>query len=304
MEAVRSLLRVIATLAPLALSLHGSTAVAQTGAAQSPAAPALDAEPVEPDVSDAAKDRARSLYEKGVKAYAEGRYYEAADYFIDTDRIYPTAQLSFNVGKAYDKVGNVPGALRYYRDYLRRQPDAADRADVTVRVRALEQLLSERGLQQLSVLSSPEGATVLLDGRPVGITPWTGETWPGRHRVNLLLPGYRTSDDVVELDVHRGAEAEVVLVREPPARKVEPMPARPLAARASVSPLTWVALGLGTLAFGTALTLEMADGDREGISRPAAFFGGMGIAGSALGGVMLYMDMSGAGATANTSLRR
>lgn len=238
------------------------------------------------------KELARALYEKGAKAYAERRYYEAASFFLDTNRIYPTPQLAFNVGKAYDKAGHATGALRHYREYLRSVPDAPDRAEVSARIQALELVLTERGLQQLSVLSKPEGATVSLDGRPVGVTPWTGETWPGRHSVTLHLAGYEPVHDLVEIDPHRAAETEVVLSRVAPVRDPKPRPSVPSERRPRVAPLTWIALGAGTLSLVTALTLEMSSSDTNGISRTSAFFAGVGLAGSAVGGVMLYLDMN------------
>jgi hypothetical protein len=42
-----------------------------------------------------------------------------------TNRIYPDPKLCFNVARAYEGLGNSAGALRYYREYLRRTPSAA-----------------------------------------------------------------------------------------------------------------------------------------------------------------------------------
>lgn len=256
--------------------------------AEALAARSTDAEQPEPE----ARARAQALYEQGVKAYAEARYHEAADCFLDSNRIYPNPQMAFNVAKAYDKVGHDAGALSHYREYLRRVPDASDRAEVSLRIRDLEAALGRRGLQQLSILSEPEGATVSIDGRPVGITPWTGETWPGRHRIRLELDGYLTTSDIIKLDAHRSSEAEVSLTRS-----IDPQTAALARSqgdtRAEIRPLTWVALGTGVLALGTALAIEMASSDQTGLSGGAAFFTGAGVAGSALGGVMLYFDLNG-----------
>jgi len=59
-----------------------------------------------------------------------------------------------------------------------------------------------------------------------------------------------------------------------------------------VSWLTWTALGSGTAALGGALALEMAEGENRGISRTGAFFTGLGVAASAVGGVLLYIDLN------------
>ena len=45
-----------------------------------------------------AKERARLLYEKGVSAYREGRFYDAVDIFLETNRIYPDPKFSYNIG--------------------------------------------------------------------------------------------------------------------------------------------------------------------------------------------------------------
>jgi hypothetical protein len=80
--------------------------------------------------------------------------------------------------------------LRWYRDYLRRAPQATNAAEVQARVSELGAKLAQRGVQQLSVLSTPEGATVLIDSQPAGVTPLTTELAPGVHHLVLRAAGY------------------------------------------------------------------------------------------------------------------
>lgn len=267
-------------------------AVASAGAALSSVESANGQ--VNVDADAAAKTHARELYERGARAYAEARYAQAVDLFLEADRVFPTPLLRFNIAKAYDRAGYPSGALLYYRDYLGRAPDAPDVQEVSARVRELELSLSQRGIQQLSVVSDPENALVVLDGRPVGLTPWTGETWPGKHRLRLELAGYEPTEDVVELEALHAHDAKFKLALKPP-----PAPPKPLAEASSasepaqVTPLTWVMLGVGTAALGTALFIEMANKEPEGVSRTGAFFGGAGLCASALAGVLLYVDLSG-----------
>jgi hypothetical protein len=42
----------------------------------------------------------------------------------------------------------------------------------------------------LDLTSTPEGATVTIDGESVGTTPWLGELTEGEHRLRLSRPGY------------------------------------------------------------------------------------------------------------------
>src|SRR5262249_13937066 len=71
---------------------------------------------------DDAKARARALFEKGVTAYGEGRYFDAIDIFSEVNRLFPNPQLFFNIAKAYDNLGDAGGALKFYRDYLKNVP--------------------------------------------------------------------------------------------------------------------------------------------------------------------------------------
>lgn len=257
-------------------------------AAPSAAPPKLELEGPEAE----AKDRARVLFGQGVTAYREGRYYDAVEIFLATQRIYPDTQLSFNVARAYENLGNVSAALRYYRDYLRQADRPSDGADVKERVRRLERQLAERSLQQLTVLSQPEGATVLLDGKPIGITPFTVDTYPGKHRVALALSDYAKQEQIIELEPHAARDAPFLLVplpkpAPPPAPSAQPKNQQQSAVHLS----TLLTLGTGALLLGGSLVAQAASSD-SGISKPAAFLAGGGLGVTTLGGLMLYFDLS------------
>ena len=73
---------------------------------------------------------------------------------------------------------------------MRRKPDSPDRDDIAKRIAGFEKQLEKKGVQQLAVLSDPPGATVVVDDRPLGVTPWTGELSPGSHALALRLRGF------------------------------------------------------------------------------------------------------------------
>ena len=237
-----------------------------------------------------AKERARLLYEKGANAYRDGRFYDAVDIFLETNRLYPDPKLSYNVGKAFEGLGNQAGALRYYREYLRRLPDAPDQKDVEAHIEQLELGLSQRGVQQLTVLSMPEGATVMLDGQAVGVTPWTGESFAGKHRISLAAPQFRALETVIEIELHRARDFAFELE---PVPKPAPIVVAPPKAEPKISALTLGTFGTGLALLGTALVAQAASGsDSHGATRTAAFFAGSGAGVSLLGGVMLYFDLN------------
>jgi tetratricopeptide (TPR) repeat protein len=223
--------------------------------------------------TDARRAHAKTRYEEGAAAYAAGRFKDAVDMFLAADRLAPSAPLSFNIARAYEKLGDDSRALRWYRDYLRRAPDAANASDVKGLVEKLEDRLSKKGVQQLSVMSTPEGATVSIDDRPVGVTPWTGDLLPGRHRVELSLRGFEENTLEVELAAHRSQDVSVALVARPDSSGAAP-PTTPVVATTAAGPTPsrgdrtdessgglgiwpWVTLGAGGVALGGALTFEL-----------------------------------------------
>jgi hypothetical protein len=206
--------------------------------------------------------------------------------------VYPAPQLLFNVAKAHDKLSALSSALSFYRDYLRQLPDAPDAADVGNRVRELETSLAQRGVQQLSVLTNPSRALLAVDGMPVGITPWTGETWPGEHRLTVTLDGHKALTTPITVDALQVQDFSFDLGPiDPSGTSKNGASATASKSSTQVSTVTWLVLGTGTAALGATLVAEMAAKNSSGLTRTGAFFGGVGITASVLGGLLLYLDV-------------
>jgi len=230
---------------------------------------------------------AKSKYQQGAEAYSAGRFKDAVDLFLAADQLAPSAPLSFNIARAYEKLSDDAGALRWYRDYLRRNPDAANATTVRPLIAALAESLRKKGVQQLTVLTSPAGATVTVDDHPLGVTPWTGELAPGEHRLLLSLRGYADAEQTVSLAPDQPLDTNVHLEQLTPtaAPVVAPSPAQ----APSTAPkqdtaehgkklgiVPWVTLAAGTAALGGALTFEMlrrsAESDAEGASTQIEYY--------------------------------
>jgi hypothetical protein len=279
-------------------------------------------------VQDDARDRLRT----GVQAYKDGRYKEAIDNFLIANRLVPSPSLSFNIAKAYEKLGDEPAALMWYRDYLRQAPSAPDRAEVDKRILALQGKLRDKGVQQVTVLSIPAGATVVLDGQPVGVTPWTGEIMPRKHTVTLSRTGYRDSTREFELPPDRAIDVAIALedngspvvaptaptasvsaapvASAPPAQSALPPPASP-----KIAATTWITLGAGGALLLGSLGFELARRSAESDARDAAtqvdardkydtmqsrqtlsrVLVGVGAAATIVGGVLLVFDLQSKG---------
>jgi len=234
--------------------------------------------PSAPDPASEAGKRAegKARYERGAEAYSAGRFKDAIELFLQADALAPSAALSFNIARAYEKIGDDASSLQWYRDFRRRAPDAKNGPEVDERIHALEGILAKKGVQQLTVLSRPLGATVIVDEQPVGVTPYTGQLPPGSHKIVLSLRGYADSEQKLDLPADRAQELDVPLVpgskttaapeagpgaSSSPSSNGSPVSAAP-ANKADSSPkfgvLPWIGLGAGAAVLGGSLGFELA----------------------------------------------
>jgi tetratricopeptide (TPR) repeat protein len=219
--------------------------------------------------------QAKLRYEQGVDAYKKNRFKDAIDLFLEADQLAPSAALSFNIARAYEKIGDDSGGLRWYRDYLRRDPNAKNAADVKKTVGDLQLSLAKKGVQQITVLSSPPGATVAIDGRPVGVTPFTGEFPPGQHEVDFSLRGYADAQQQIDLGANeardvvgkleRSTEPAAPPVLTPPTPQAPPpiapaptYPTEPARSGPKFGVLPYITMGAGAAALGGALVFEIS----------------------------------------------
>lgn len=167
--------------------------------------------------AEARRYEAKIKFQEGVAAFSERRYEDAVRAFQKADAIQPSAALSFNIARAFERLNDTPAALRWYRDYLRRAPRATNAPEVLARVSELGKQLAQRGVQQLTVLSTPEGAAVLIDQQPAGVTPLTTELAPGVHHVTLRAAGYRDLEVDVVLEASTPRDVNLRLALPGPA---------------------------------------------------------------------------------------
>ena len=227
----------------------------------------------DPTTLEGKRAEGKARYERGVEAYSAGRFKDAIDLFLQADSLAPSAALSFNIARAYEKIGDDAASLQWYRDFRRRAPEARNGPEVDGRIHALEGVLAKKGVQQLTIFSRPAGATVILDGQPLGVTPFTGQLPPGHHQLVLSLRGYADSTQTVELAADRARDWEVTLVpaadrpvasagsagSTPPAavaQRGEPPVERRAGPR--FGPWPWVGIGTGAAVLGGALGFELA----------------------------------------------
>lgn len=230
--------------------------------------------------AEARRSEAKAKFEAGVNLYGEHKYRDAVNAFLEADAIAPSAALSFNIARAFEHLDDASAALRWYRDYLRRSPQAQNVADVQARVVALSATLAERGVQQVSVFSTPSGAVVELDNQPRGTTPLTLELAPGRHHVLLKLAGYRDKEADFALEARTPQDVSLELAPSAPlsptapaAANVEgpksPSPRGQAQASRPFGPAPFVVLGAGGVSLLGALGFELARRSAESAAESA-----------------------------------
>jgi tetratricopeptide (TPR) repeat protein len=90
------------------------------------------------------KQQAKEHYEMATRFYDVGKYGEAIAEYEQAYLLVEDAALLFNIGQAYRLWDRPEDAIRAYKNFLRRRPDAGNRADVERKIADLEKLVEER----------------------------------------------------------------------------------------------------------------------------------------------------------------
>jgi hypothetical protein len=84
------------------------------------------------------RELARQHFRAGETKFRAGNYRAALVEFTAADALSPSAVVVHNIAVCQDHLGHVEAAVQSYREYLRRRPDAPNRATVEARVAVLE----------------------------------------------------------------------------------------------------------------------------------------------------------------------
>lgn len=102
-------------------------------------------------------DAAKKAFDEAQKLYASGKYHEAISKLEDSYRLSRNAFLLYNVGHAYDQLGDKPKALAFYLKFLELTgPGAAKRDEAQKRVDELKGV--EADLEAVQPLFQPTEA--------------------------------------------------------------------------------------------------------------------------------------------------
>ncbi len=128
------------------------------------------------DESRSAKLEAKARFTSGQRHYNLNELPEALADFKDAYRLYPDPVFLFNLGQCERQLGHHEEAIRFYRNFLREEPKAANRQEVVRKIEEMEAAIKSRP-PDADKLTSPPGTPV-----PETATP-PAEATPSRAAV-------------------------------------------------------------------------------------------------------------------------
>ena len=99
--------------------------------------------------------KARDHYTKGTRAYELGLWDEAIAEYMAAYKEKDDPALLFNLGQAHRLAGHASEALRFYKTYLSKVPEAANRAEVEAKMRDLSAQLAKEPADGQGVPATP-----------------------------------------------------------------------------------------------------------------------------------------------------
>ena len=87
---------------------------------------------------------AMELFRRSATAYRDGDFEEAATLLRRAYEIEPVPVLQYNLARALEGLGDLPGAVAAYEAYLEGEPDARDRGSIEARLATLREQIAER----------------------------------------------------------------------------------------------------------------------------------------------------------------
>jgi hypothetical protein len=224
------------------------------------------------------KAKAQQLLGEGATLYEKGNYTGALEKFHAAYATYSSAKIWFNIGQANRDLGRPVEALEAFQRFLDGVPDAAseDKADAQASLAELQKKVG-----QLTIVCETAGATLSLDGTPLGPAPLAKPVWAtvGTHQVTAVAKDAPPAVESVE--VSAGENTTVVLKGAPlpllpgPAPLVQPAPMAQSPVEVATMPppesgqgwwlgrkWTWVAAGSTVLLAGAAIGVGLSVNSR------------------------------------------
>ncbi|MBZ0232369.1 MAG: hypothetical protein K8M05_08455 [Deltaproteobacteria bacterium] len=135
------------------------------------------------------RTRALELFEQSADHYKRGEFERAVELLREAYGLYPEPLLLYNLARALESLGDLPGAIEHYERYLAEATTIEDRAAIERRLATLKEQHARTQAPPVADPPTPPvnggGTTVggpggggTQAGSPIGDTPITGEVAP------------------------------------------------------------------------------------------------------------------------------
>ncbi|MEZ4300194.1 MAG: protein kinase [Polyangiaceae bacterium] len=253
-----------------AASAGSSVSAAKAGGPGSAGSPAGAAGAASPAVAaqatsdGAVREGARAAYNQALADFRKGDYDSAYTGFLEAERLQGTPKvprIAGNLGRAELKLGKHRDGVAHLAFFLRHER-GLDEQTVTEMSALLEQAKSRIGTLRVRVKQA--GATISVDGSPVGTSPMEDDLYvnPGTHKIDVRTP---TASETRELTLGAGGSETLLfdlpappLAEKPGAKTSVPASAPapiPLAKAPPLTPAATPPFPARTVVLGTGLAL-------------------------------------------------
>ncbi|UJR81395.1 tetratricopeptide repeat protein [Sandaracinus amylolyticus] len=99
---------------------------------------------------------ARSLFEAGAAAFADGRYEDALGHFRRSYELSGRPELLYNIGQAHDRLRHDAEAVAAFEEYIAAVPDAAQREEIAARLAILRASMERADVSEAGAEATPE----------------------------------------------------------------------------------------------------------------------------------------------------
>jgi hypothetical protein len=140
------------------------------------------------------QDKGRKMGEKATQLYQQGKLDEALRLFEEAYKLDPDPIYLRNMGKIYEKLGEIQKARSMYEESLSRETDPSQKSKTQG---YLESLL-EKMPGVVIIDATPQAAVVKIDGKNVEIGKPV-EVRRGSHVIEATAPGYAPYKEQVEV---------------------------------------------------------------------------------------------------------
>ena len=235
-------------------------------------------------------NEARELFFRGQAAYERGDYEDAAEAWEAGYAIDPRPLLQYNLGQAYERLGELARAVGAFEIYVENaSPADPNQQRARAQLAAIRERLARTAIV---VRGGPEGATILIDGVDHGRTPRPDPipVDPGNHQVEVVMAGFQSYEASVTTAAGRSVDVEVDMEREREA--ASSLPVVPIILWGAGGAALVAGAVLGGIALAKANGAETSDGpdadDARGLALGADIAFGIGVL-AAGAGLLIFL---------------